>query len=249
MDSVTYPNRLLAILPRKDRDRLITRCQEVTLAVGDLLCSPGERIRHAHFPLAGIASLVVPVDTHAGLHVELVGTEGMIGVPLVLGATTATLQGCVQHSGVSLRLTAAALRRELKMSRSLREMLNRYTFVLRTQLAETAACNSFHPLEARLARWLLMMLDRSHSTEFHLTHELLGKMLGVRRVGITNAAGALQKHGLVQYSRGDIKVLDRAGLEKLSCACYRSAKDTYRRILNGRTQQSKRRTKTVRRLP
>jgi CRP-like cAMP-binding protein len=253
MENLTFPNRLLALLPRKDHDRLITKSQEVTLTVGEILCEPGERIRYAHFPIAGIVSVMVPVDARANLHVELIGTEGMIGVPLALGATVATLQGYVQRSGTSLRLTAAALRTELAASRRLREILNRYTFVLRTQLAATVACNSFHPLEARLARWILMTLDRSHSNEIHLTHELLGKMLGVRRVGITNAAGLLQEHELVRYSRGDITVLDRVGLEKISCGCYRSAIDTYDKILVGkpapparRTKPSKRRSKTLR---
>jgi CRP-like cAMP-binding protein len=237
MNSVTSPNRLLAILPRKDRERLVTKGQEVALTIGEVLCVPGERMRYAYFPIAGIVSVMVPVDAHASLHIELIGTEGMIGVPLALGATVATLQGYVQRSGASLRLTAAALRRELALSRPLRETLNRYALVLRAQLAETVACNTFHLLEARLARWILTTLDRSHSNEIHLTHELLGQMLGVRRVGVTNAAGFLQKLELVRYSRGDITVLDRVGLEKVSCGCYRSAKDIYDSILGERPAQ------------
>jgi len=224
-------NRLLAALPVRDRQGLISRSEEVELTVGEILCSRGARIGHAHFPIAGIVSALIPVDDHADLQVELVGTEGMIGSPLVLGVNVATLHGHVQRAGVSLRFTAAAFRRELIASRALRETLGRYSYVLRAQLEETAACNSFHLLEARLARWLLMTLDRANSDEFYLTHELLAKMLGVRRVGITNAAGLLQEQKLVKYTRGNITVLNRAGLEKVSCRCYRSSRDTYDRIL------------------
>lgn len=231
MEQSGIANRLLAALPHRDRRRLISRSQEVELTAGEILWAPGARLLHAHFPIAGIVSAQIPCDGHSSLQVELVGAEGMIGMPIILGVNVATLHRYVQRSGVSLRLTAAAVRRELAASRALRETLGRYAYVLRSQLAETAACNSFHLLEARLARWLLTTLDRANSNEFHLTHELLGKMLGVRRVGITNAAGCLQERKLLQYTRGDITILDRVGLEKVSCRCYRSAKDTYESIL------------------
>jgi CRP-like cAMP-binding protein len=231
MESPGIANRLLASLPRSDRQRLISRSQEVELVVGKVLCVAGARIAHAYFPISGIISALTPVDNHASLQVELVGTEGMIGLPLVLGVGVATLHENVQRAGVSIRLSAAVFRQELRSSRPLRATLGRYTYVLRAQLAETAACNSFHRLEARLARWLLTTLDRANSNEFYLTHELLGKMLGVRRVGITNAAGILQRQQLVRYTRGNITVLNRVGLEKVSCRCYQSARDTYDRIL------------------
>jgi hypothetical protein len=230
MEHPGIANRLLAALPAKDRRRLISNSEKVELIVGQMLCSPGARLRYAHFPTEGIVSTVIPVEGHPSLQVELVGSEGMVGLPLVLGVDVGTLHENVQRAGVSLRLTAAAFRSELAASRALRETLGRYTYVLRAQLAETAACNSFHLLEARLARWLLMTLDRAHSNEFHLTHEILAKMLGVRRVGITNAAGLLQRRRLVHYTRGHITVLNRDGLEKFSCRCYRSAKDTYDRV-------------------
>ena len=224
-------NRLLAALPEKDLQRLLARCEHVELNFADVLCEPAERIRHVYFPADSFISLVIPVDGRASLEVELVGSEGLLGVPLMLGVDVSPLRAVVQGSGTALRLNAAAFRRELGSSLALRQILHRYLYVLITQLAQTAACNRFHVLDARLAHWLLMTHDRAHSNEFHLTHEVLAQMLGVRRVGITNAAGLLQKRNLVRYSRGNITILDRAGLEAVSCGCYRAVKDTYERIL------------------
>lgn len=231
MDRSGTPNSLLTGLPNRDRRRLISRSQEVALTEGQALCTPGERLLHAHFPLAGIISTRIPFGHHSSLQIELAGKEGMIGLPLVFGVGVATMHRHVQYSGASLRLTAAGLRRELASSRALRETLGRYAYVLRAQLAETVGCNSFHRLEARLARWLLATLDRAESNEFHFTHEFLGRMLGVRRESITSAAGFLQKRKLMRYSRGDITILNRVGLEKVSCRCYQSAKDVYERFL------------------
>ena len=231
MERSAIANRLLDTLPNIDRRRLISSSEECELTAGEELWAPGARLLHAHFPIAGIVSARIPCGSHSGFQLELVGAEGMIGLPLVFGVNVATLHSYVQRSGASLRLTAAALRRELKACRALREILGRYAYVLRAQLAETAACNNFHLLEARLARWLLTTLDRANSNEFHLTHESLAKMLGVRRVSITNAASCLQERQLLQYSRGDIEVLDRVGLEEVSCRCYQSAKATYESII------------------
>jgi CRP-like cAMP-binding protein len=220
-------NRLIAALPRKDRQRVIANCDEVQLTLADYLWVPAKRIRHVYFPIDSCISQTIPVDGRAGVDVALVGDEGMLGVPLVLGIDVSPLRAVVQSSGIALRMTAAAFRREQRLSPALRRGLNRYIYVLMAQLARSAACMSFHGVNARLARWLLMSHDRAHSNEFYLTHELLAKILGVRRVGITNAAGLLQKRKLVSYRRGHITILNRAGLEACSCECYQDAKNAY----------------------
>ena len=224
-------NLLLAGLPRKDRQHILAGCESVELTVAEVLCEPADRIRHVYFPAGSFISLVIPVSGLESLEVELVGNEGMVGVPLVLGVDISALRTVVQGSGMALRMNAATFRRELELSPALRRTLHLYITVFLGQLAQTAACNRFHTLDARLARWLLMTHDRAHSNDFYLTHEVLARMLGVRRVGVTNAAGLLQKQKLVRYSRGNITILDRAGLEAVSCGCYRAVKDTYDAVL------------------
>jgi CRP-like cAMP-binding protein len=224
-------NRLLAALPSKERLRLVSGCEDVTLALSEVLVEPGERLSHVYFPVTGFISLLTPVDASTRLEVGLVGNEGMVGTPLVLGVATSHLQAIVQGAGRSLRMGAAAFRAELAASTALRPLLDRYLFVRMAQLAQAAGCTRFHLVEARLARWLLMTQDRAHSNRFHITHEFLALMLGIRRAGVTKAATALQKRGLIQYSRGDIAVVDRPGLKAASCACYRSDRDAYRDFL------------------
>jgi hypothetical protein len=203
----------------------------VDLHFGAILCEAEAPMRHAYFPLAGFISLVMPVDDYPPLEMGMIGNEGMLGATLALGVDAVPLRGVVQGSGTALRLGTASLRREMRASPALLRTLNRYVYVSMSQLAQVAACTRFHEIEARLARWLLMTHDRAHADQFHLTHEFLSDMLGVRRSGITVAAGALQRRGLLRYRRGDITVLDRHGLEAAACECYEALKDDYARLL------------------
>lgn len=228
-------NRLIAGLPYACRQRLLASGEDVELRFGDILRERGDRIRHVYFPAAGFVSELTPVDGHMHLEMALVGREGMLGSSIVLGIDTAPLQALVQGAGSSLRISAAKFRRELDATPALRRMTYRYVYVLMAQLSQAAACLSFHVLDARLARWLLMTHDRASSDELRITHEHLAQMLGVRRVGVTKAAGLLQERKLLSYSRGDITILDRPGLEAASCGCYGAGKDVYERILPSST--------------
>ena len=224
---IPVTNRLLAALPRKDRQRLAAGCEQVELTFGDVLCEPGGHIRHVYFPANSFISLAAPADGRTSLEVGLIGNEGMLGIPLILGIRVSPQRALVRGSGTALRMTAASFHREFGVSIALRRGLNRYLYALMAQFAQTAACTGFHVLEARLARWLLMTHDRAHSNGFHLTHDFLADMLGVRRVGVTKAAGALQRRRLISYRRGEITILDRGGLEAVSCGCYQAMKETY----------------------
>lgn len=225
-------NRLLAALPRKDRQHLLSGCEKVELAFGDVLCGLGDTIRHVYFPNDGFIALVAPIDGHSSLEVAMIGSEGMYGISLMLGVDVTTLHAVVQGSGTAWRMDDERFHSELEHSVALQQELNRYIYVLISQLAQTAACSRFHVVEERLARWLLMIRDRTHSEAFHITHKLLAQVLGVRRVGVTKAACSLQKKKLISYSRGDVKIHDICGLEAASCECYRTDKEMYDRILH-----------------
>jgi CRP-like cAMP-binding protein len=203
----------------------------VQLVFGQVLAEPDAPIRYVYFPETGFVSLLVPADGGAALEVGLIGREGMLGATLVLGVDSAPLHALVQGAGTALRMTAARFRKALAGSAALREVLTRYCYVLLRQVSQTAACTHYHTVKARLARWLLMTQDRALGATFHLTQEFLGRMLGARRVGVTEAAGGLQTRGLIGYRRGEIVVLNRRGLERASCACYAADKRLYDRTL------------------
>lgn len=199
---------------------------------GAVLSEPGTPTRHVYFPTEGFISLVAMSSDTGGVEVGMVGTEGMLGAQLALGVSVAPLHALVQGPGSALRIPTAAFNRELAATPALQRTLSRYLYVLMSQLATSATCLRFHQVGPRLARWLLMSQDRAESDSFHSTHEFLGYMLGVRRVGVTSAAGALQRAGLIEYHRGDFKVLNRAGLEKAACSCYATDQKAYASVMS-----------------
>jgi len=223
-------NQLIARLPRQQRRDLLELCEPIELVLAEVLCEPGDRTRYAYFPTQSFVSLVsiVDVDRESLLEVGMIGCEGMLGMQLALGVTGAPLRALVQGAGPAWRINAAKFTRELNKSAPLRRVLNLYAYVLMAQFAGAAACVRFHLIEQRLARWLLMTQDRAQADRFHVTHEFLSYMLGVRRVGVTAAAGELQRRGLIEYHRGDLEVLDRAGLEAAACSCYATDCAVYR---------------------
>jgi CRP-like cAMP-binding protein len=225
-------NRLLAALPRKEYRRLLPALEQVTLVFGNILYEPGDTIRHVHFPNDSIVSLLSTVTARSSLEVGIVGNEGMAGIPIFMGVTVSRNQALVQGAGTAMRMTAAALRKEAGQGGALNRLLHRYSHSLLTQISQSAACNRFHMVNARLSRWLLMTHDRMGTDEFRLTQEFMSNMLGVRREGVNKAAGTLQRDKLLSYSRGNIKILNRAGLEAVACECYQIIKNESDSYLN-----------------
>lgn len=224
-------NFLLAALPQQDREELLSHCEQVELVSSQELYHAGDVILYVYFPIEGFVSLITPVEGNTNLEVGLSGNEGMLGITLILDIDIAPFHALVQGAGSAFRITTALFRQQLAQSPALRQLLMRYLYVRIMQLAITGVCTRFHVVEARLARWLLMTEDRAHSNRFHITHLFLAYILGVRRVGITKAASSLQRQKLISYQRGDITILNRAGLEAVSCNCYQSDKDIYQKIL------------------
>jgi CRP-like cAMP-binding protein len=218
-------NHLLAALPKDEYRRLLPDLELFTLVFGKMIYEPGELIRHVYFPSSGIISLLAVVEDRATLEVGIVGREGMVGLPAFMGVRTSRNRAVVQGVGVALRMKATALRKESSNGGSLPRLLLRYSHSRLTQISQGAACNRFHPIDARLARWLLMTRDRMGTDEFQLTQNFLSNMLGVRREGVNKAAGELQKQGLISYSRGTLKILNRKGLEEIACQCYGIIRD------------------------
>jgi len=222
----TGVNRFIQALPRGERLRLLAGCETVDLDFADVLCQPGEASSHVYFPLTSCISLVASVDGHPPLEMDLIGSEGMLGLSEGLGvAQDVPLMALVKCPGSALRMSASRFRKELRNGPALLRALKRHLHLLLAQLARTAACTGFHDVEARLARWLLMIHDRAKGDHFHLTHEHLADMLGVQRSAVTIAAGTMQKAQLISYSRGEIQMLDRDGLEAMSCECYQASVD------------------------
>jgi CRP-like cAMP-binding protein len=231
---VTKPvsNHLIDSLPRKEQTRILKLCEPVNMVFGTILCEPDQTYTHVHFPLTGFISLVATVDNHPPLEMGLIGNEGMLGITLMLGIDVVPMRALVQGSGTALRMAASRFRQEFRDSPAILRTFNRYLYVLMAQLSQTVSCTRFHAVGARLARWLLMTHDRAHADHFHLTHEFLADMLGVRRSGITIAAGELQMRKLISYTRGEITILDRKGLEAAACECYAAVIDDYKRLIH-----------------
>jgi CRP-like cAMP-binding protein len=213
-------NRLLATLPKNELKRLLPKLKTVNLVLGEELYEPGGAIKYVYFPNNSIISLISQSSGPAWLEVGMVGNEGMAGLPVFMGVSSSSTRALVQGSGTAMRMSSAAVRTEANRLGSLHRLLHRYSHSLMNQVSQSAACNRFHVVDVRLARWLLMTSDRLGVEEFPLTQEFLSNMLGVRREGVSKAAGALQAARLIRYSRGMITVLNRQGLETKSCACY-----------------------------
>jgi CRP-like cAMP-binding protein len=224
-------NHLVERLPPRQRRRFLDACEPCLLVPSDVLSEPGRPARHLYFPITGFLSLVAPLAGQPGLEIDMVGREGMIGSHLALGIPTAPWRAQVRGVGTAWRIPAAAFEAAQADSPALRPLVNRYLQVRMTQLAASAACLHFHLIAPRLAKCLLTMQDCAQSDRFHVTHELLADMLGVRRVGITVAAGSLQRNGLIAYHRGTLTVRDRSGLEAAACGCYANDRRTYRDLL------------------
>lgn len=229
-DAVTG-NHLLDVLPAAERGRIVPHLELVPIPLGEAICEPGRAMRHVYFPVSCIVSLLYVTENGASAEIAVVGNEGMVGVSVFMGGESTTSRAVVQSAGHAYRMPAQLLKDVCDFAGPLQRLLLRYTQALLTQMAQTAVCNRHHSIDQQLCRWLLMNLDRLATDELIMTQELISNMLGVRREGITEAAGNLQRAGLITYHRGHIRVLDRPGLEARVCECYRVVRDEFRRLL------------------
>ena len=213
-------NRILASIPPEDSQRLSRELEPVALRFDQTLYEPGKAIKYVYFPIDCLVSLLTAVDRRRTLEVGMVGNEGMAGMPFILGVGVSGVRALVQGAGRALRMASVPFRIEFDRNLALQQALYRYTYALMAQISQTAACNRFHEADQRLARWLLMTSDRVGADDFALTQEFLAHMLGLRRVGVTEAASELKRRKLIDYTRGQLRILDRRGLKKVSCACY-----------------------------
>jgi len=224
-------NHLLAALPDAEWQRWLPQLEAVELPLGQVLYEPGNTLGHAYFPSTAVVALMYVMENGASAEIAVVGNEGIIGVALFMGGETMPNRAVVQSAGHAYRLKGQLLKQEFNRSGELQHLLLRYTQALLTQMAQTAVCNRHHSLDQQLCRWLLLSLDRLSSNELAMTQELIANMLGVRREGVTESAGKLQSAGLIDYHRGHITVLDRAGLEARTCECYAVVKNEFDRLL------------------
>jgi len=227
----TNENHLIELLARNERKRLIEQCEPVEMTLSGVIGERNARTRHVYFPTTGFVSLVIEVDDRPGLEVGMVGREGMLGAELLLGRAAAPWRAVVQGAGAARRMKATVFQQLLEDSPALRRMVGRYLAFRVEQLTLAAACERFHKIGPRLARWLLMSQDRACSSSFYVTHEFLAFMLGVRRVGVTVAASELQRLGMIVYRRGELTVLDRDALLDRACSCYESNQRVYEQLM------------------
>lgn len=224
-------NQLLAALPPADYKRLSAHLEVIHLPQGKILCNAGAALNHVYFPTTAIISLLYVMEDGGCTETAVIGNEGMVGVSIFMGSETSSNQITVQQAGYACRLNKQVLKQEFDRSIALREVLLRYTQALITHMAQTAACNRHHSVEQQLSRWLLLNLDRSPTNALAMTHESIANMLGVRREGVTDAAGKLRNAGIISYNRGHITILDRTELENHSCECYSVVKNEFDRLL------------------
>jgi CRP-like cAMP-binding protein len=234
MNNTLHPrqNHLLAALPENEYRRLAPDLESVELEQGQVLCESGGQLRHMYFPTTAIVALMYVLENGSSAEIAVVGNEGLLGVSLFMGGETTPSRAVVQNAGHAYRVPAALLKDEFNRAGPVLRLLLRYTQALITQMTQTAVCNRHHAIEQQLCRWLLLSLDRLPGDDLVMTQELIANLLGVRREGVTVAAGNLQRAELISYARGHIKVLDRAGLESAVCECYGVVKLEYDRLLS-----------------
>lgn len=218
-------NRLLAMLPREEYERILPHLGHVSFSLGEVVYESGGRMSYIYFPSTAVISLLYMMENGSSAEMGMAGREGVVGIALFMGGGTMPNRAVVQSAGSAYRMRAQVLQNEFARGGTFQSLLLRYTQALITQMSQTAVCNRLHGIEQQLCRWLLLSHDRLDSDELVMTHDFISNMLGVRREGVSKAAGILQKDELITYSRGQIKILDRSGLEAVSCECYRIIKD------------------------
>ena len=224
-------NRLLAMLPREDYERILPHLERVSFSLGEVVYESGGQMAHVYFPTTAIVSLLYVMENGSSAEMGVAGNDGLVGIALFMGGDTTPNRAVVQSAGEAVRMKAKVMQDEFKRGGEFQRLLLRYTQALITQMSQTAVCNRLHTVEQQLCRWLLLSRDRLDTDELVMTQELIANMLGVRREGVTHAAGRLQEDGLISYVRGRITMLDRSGLEAAVCECYRVVKDEYDRLL------------------